>query len=173
MRGSYDAKFVQINPPARAERIVNVMKSDKFANATQETEALDSVTTNTSIIVAPVETSIQVERLTPAEVQLLAKCEKIIGKGLKAFMPVCEALQEIWDQRLYRAEYRTFDDYCLKQWGITSRHANRVLAAGAVVTNIESDQLVSSEPAAIPKMRARQDRWQGWSRISRLQPRVS
>ena len=89
--------------------------------------------------------------LTPAEVQLLAKCEKIIGKGLKAFMPVCEALQAILDQRLYRAEYRTFDDYCLKQWGITSRHANRVLAAGAVVTNIESDQLVSSEPAAIPE----------------------
>ena len=125
----------------------------KTAKAANKAEALDSVTGNT---VAPVEASIQqtAPPLTPAERKLLAKCEKTISKGLKAFKPVYLALQEICEQHLYRAEFDTFQEYCRAKWNITARHANRLMLAGAVVANIESDQLVSSVPAAIPKNEA-------------------
>jgi len=121
----------------------------KTAKAANKAEALDSVTGNT---VAPVEASIQqtAPPLTPAERKLLAKCEKTISKGLKAFKPVYLALQEICEQHLYRAEFDTFQEYCRAKWNITARHANRLMLAGAVVANIESDQLVSSVPAATP-----------------------
>ena len=92
--------------------------------------------------------------LTPAESKHLAECEKIIGKGLKAFKEVANALQDVRDQNLYRIKYATFEEYCCVKWGFTARHANRLMLAGAVVDNIESDQLVSSVPAAIPKNEA-------------------
>lgn len=125
--------------------------------ATKKTEPVDSVSSNTNIVVAPVEASsipVANQTLTPAETKLLAKCEIIIGKGLKAFKEVANALQDVRDQNLYRIKYATFEEYCRDKWGITARHANRLMLAGAVVDNIESDQLVSSVPAAIPKNEA-------------------
>jgi hypothetical protein len=88
--------------------------------------------------------------LTPAETKLLSKCEKTIGKGLKAFKKVADALLDVRDHRLYRIEYATFEDYCRVKWEITARHANRLMLAGEVVENLKSDQLVSNEPVAVP-----------------------
>jgi len=88
--------------------------------------------------------------LTPTETELLEKCEETIGKGLKTFNDVADALQDVRDQSLYRVEYATFEDYCRKRWKITARHANRLMLAGACVENLKSDQLVSNEPIAIP-----------------------
>ena len=125
--------------------------------ATKKTEPVDSVSSNTNIVVAPVEASsipVANQTLTPAETKLLAKCEIIIGKGLKAFKEVANALQDVRDQNLYRIKYATFEEYCCVKWGFTARHANRLMLAGAVVDNIESDQLVSSVPAAIPENEA-------------------
>ena len=122
-----------------------LMKTAKAANKTE----VESVTSNP---IAPVETNIQsAEPLTAAESKLLALHEKTIRKGLKAFKPVFFALQEICDQRLYRAKHATFEEYCRVEWDITARHANRIVSAGAVVANLESDQLVSSVAVAVPE----------------------
>lgn len=133
-------------------------QASKSANAaTQKTEPVDSVASNTDIVVAQVEAgSIPVadKTLTPAESKLLAKCEKVISKGLKAFKEVADALQDVRDQNLYRTQYATFEEYCRVKWDITARHANRLMLAGAVVANVESDQLVSSVPAAVPENEA-------------------
>ena len=135
-----------------------MQQANKSANAaTAKTEPVDSVASNTNIVVDQVEAnSIQAadRTLTPAEIKLLAVHEKTIGKGIKTFKLVYHALHEISEQRLYRAEFDTFEDYCRAKWDITARHANRLMSAGAVVANIESDQLVSKVPAAIPKNEA-------------------
>jgi hypothetical protein len=88
--------------------------------------------------------------LTKAEAQQLEQREQIIKQGITAFKQVAEALLEIRDQRLFRAQYSTFEDYCREKWGMTRRHADRLLLANAVVENLESDQLVSKIPVAIP-----------------------
>ena len=124
---------------------MNIIKAAKAAIKTE----VDSVTSKP---IAPVETNnVSTEPLTPAEAKLLAQHETTIRTGLSAFKPVYFALQEICDQRLYRAKYATFEEYCRVEWDITARHANRIMSAGAVAANLESDQLVSSVPAAVPE----------------------
>jgi hypothetical protein len=134
-------------------------KASKSAKAAHKTtEALDSVTSSTDIVAVPVE-AVSIQNiadipLTPAETELLAKCEATIGKGIKSFQEVFGALLIVSDQRLYRADHATFEDYCRIKWDITSRHANRLMLAGGVVKNLKSDQLVSSVTAAIPENEA-------------------
>jgi hypothetical protein len=93
---------------------------------------------------------VQSKPLTPAETEHLAKCEETIGKGIKTFKEVADALQDIRDQQLYRKKHKTFEEYCRNKWKFTARHANRLISAGGVVENLRSDQLVSSERIAIP-----------------------
>lgn len=104
-----------------------------------------------------VKTSSVQESVTPlseAQKKHLAKCEVIIEKGIKSFLEVADALLDIRDQELYRVTHGTFQDYCINRWGFSARHANRLMLAGEVVKNIESDQLVSKEPVAIPQNEA-------------------
>jgi hypothetical protein len=131
------------------------MRKDRAANAAnQTTEVLDSVTSNTDIVVATVEANgiqKQTKPLTPAETKRLAEYEAIFEGSKKEFKKGYDALQRICEEGLYRATYSTFEQYCREKWGITARHANRLMLADAVVDNIKSDQLVSSVPAAIPE----------------------
>src|ERR1035438_828522 len=123
-------------------------KANQSAKAAhKKTEPMESMASNTNNVVAPVEVnsipSVTVVNppLTSAETELLAKCEKIIGRGLNAFKEVADALLDVRDQHLYRINYPTFEEYCRQKWGITARHAHRLMLAGAVVANIKSDQL--------------------------------
>jgi hypothetical protein len=86
--------------------------------------------------------------------------EKIVKKGLKTFLQVGEALLEIRGTRLYRKEYKSFEEYCLSKWNFTARQANRLIGAGEVVGNLKRDQLVSSEPVAINVYPIRQCAWE-------------
>lgn len=45
---------------------------------------------------------------------------------------VARALAVIRDERLYRAEYSTFEAYCRERWGMTYRRANQQIAAAEV-----------------------------------------
>ena len=126
-------------------------KGVKSAKAANETELLDSVT-STEIIVAPVKTSIQKSAapLTPAEKKLLARNEKTIRKGFKTFIKVGDALVEVRDKHLYRAQYDTFEDYCLRKWKFSVRQAYHLIDASAVVHTLECEQLFTNDPVAIP-----------------------
>jgi hypothetical protein len=134
-------------------------KSGKAAKAvSSKAGPLDSANGSSPTAVAAVKAnSIQratVDPLTPAETKLLAQCEEVIRKGLKSFKEVFDALLPVYEQRLYRAEFATFEDYCRTKWDISARHANRLISAGGVVANLKSDQLVLSEPVAIPENEA-------------------
>lgn len=85
--------------------------------------------------------------LAPTEAQTLAACEHTIEAGLKTFVAVGEALLTIRDQRLYRAEYGTFEDYCGERWGMGGDYARKMIRAAEVVGNLQADTIVSVLPA--------------------------
>jgi hypothetical protein len=76
--------------------------------------------------------------LTATELQELAALESIIESGMQTFVDVGQALITIRDQRLYRAEYHSFDDYCRDRWSFRRAHAYRLIDAAQVVSNLET-----------------------------------
>lgn len=74
--------------------------------------------------------------LTEQEVTLLNECESVISKGIKAFKEVWGALLEVRDSRLYRKEFRTFEDYCVVKWNLSKRYINRNLKALDTLNNL-------------------------------------
>jgi hypothetical protein len=67
-----------------------------------------------------------VRMLSPSEKHLLATAEASVESGLTS---AGEALRIIRDQRLYRAEYSSFETYCRERWRYSSRWANMQIAA--------------------------------------------
>lgn len=74
--------------------------------------------------------------LTEQETTLLNECEAVVSKGIKAFKEVWGALLEIRDSKLYRKEFRTFEDYCVVKWDLSIRHVNRNLKALDTLNNL-------------------------------------
>jgi hypothetical protein len=77
-----------------------------------------------------------VEKISHAERDSLSTCEAIIERGLRSFYEVGAALTRIRDERLYRATYGTFEEYCLKRWNWGKAYAYRQIAAAEVVANL-------------------------------------
>ncbi len=73
--------------------------------------------------------------------------EEIVQRGLDSFMKAGEALARIKNQKLYKDQYRTYEEYCRQRWGFTPQYANRLIAASKLIGNmIESDTTVSVLP---------------------------
>ena len=73
--------------------------------------------------------SIQLYRasLTTREQREFVRAERTIAKGLKSFLEVGMALKEIRDKRLYRQQYDTFEEYCIRRWELSRPRAYRTL----------------------------------------------
>ena len=74
--------------------------------------------------------------LSGSERKSLRRCERTIEKNLRSFIEVGNALAEIRDQRLYRAEFGRFEDYCQERWGMDRRYANRLVQASKTATDL-------------------------------------
>ncbi len=74
--------------------------------------------------------------LLPEEASALAHYEEVIRRGLQTTLEVGEAFHLIKRDRLYRAEFATFDDYCLTRWDIKPRRAHQVAAGASVAANL-------------------------------------
>jgi hypothetical protein len=66
----------------------------------------------------------------------LETCEVVIKQGLNTFIEVGEALFLIRDKRLYRREFKTFEDYCQQKWALSKPYVNRIIAASQTFTNL-------------------------------------
>lgn len=62
----------------------------------------------------------------------LVLCEKAIDSLRLAFWAAGKALQLVRDARLYRAEHRTFEEYCEKRWQLSRAYADRLIRAWPV-----------------------------------------
>lgn len=79
----------------------------------------------------------EVTSLTTIEQSELESYEVTIQLRLHSFVAdVGSALLAIRDDRLYRQQYPTFEDYCRERWGMVSRHVNRLIAAAKVVSHL-------------------------------------
>jgi hypothetical protein len=74
--------------------------------------------------------------LTDAEIVEFRSLEATVEQGLRAFWQIGQALRQIRDKRLYRQDYRTFEDYCLARWEISRRSAYQLIEAASVVENV-------------------------------------
>ena len=77
-----------------------------------------------------------VATLTREESIALADCEQRIERGMKTFIEVGQALAAVRENRLYRADYDTFESYCQGRWGFTRQRAQQITAAADLVTTI-------------------------------------
>jgi hypothetical protein len=70
--------------------------------------------------------------LDPAEEKDLERMESTIAANLAAFFQVGFALLEIRRRRLYRAEFKSFEEYCRKRWEFNRSYAYRLIGAAKV-----------------------------------------
>jgi hypothetical protein len=68
----------------------------------------------------------------------LAQLEAVIERGLQTFEEVGAALLAIRDQRLYRAEYGTFEEYCRERWNIHRSRAYQLMDAAQIAENLST-----------------------------------
>ena len=90
----------------------------------------------------------------------LAKCERIIEKGLGTFVVMGKALAQIRNERLYRETHPTFEAYCQQRWALTARRARQLTDAAEIVRNLEgsaedetSDTMGTIVPIVTPDKR--------------------
>jgi hypothetical protein len=81
------------------------------------------------------------EIITPEESVRLCELERIIQKGKDTFVEVGTALSEIRDSRIYRATFKTFEEYCQKRWDMGKSHVNRMMDAAQVVGNLRTSPI--------------------------------
>ena len=67
----------------------------------------------------------------------LERCEVVIKQGLNTFIEVGEALFLIRDKRIYRREFKTFEDYCQQKWSMPRQHVNRMISGYKIVNHLE------------------------------------
>lgn len=82
------------------------------------------------------------ESLTSAELDLLTECEDTISRGLETFREVGEALTAVRENRLYRAEFLTFEAYAEARWSLSGRRINQLINAslvGTIVPEIKNE----------------------------------
>lgn len=78
----------------------------------------------------------------------LQDLEEKIETGLERYRIAGEALRMIKEQRLYKDQYGTYDEYCRKRWNFTPQYANRLIAAASIAKQIveKSETIVSLSP---------------------------
>jgi hypothetical protein len=85
----------------------------------------------------------QKEPLTTGASDRLKELEGVIDNGSRS---AGEALKEIKDSRLYRAEYRTFENYCRARWRFSRQYAYRLIAlAEACQLAVDTAKLTESQ----------------------------
>jgi hypothetical protein len=75
---------------------------------------------------------VRVDRLAPAERRRLTKLEGVVEHGVRTFVDVGLALQEIRDSRLYRETHSTFELYLDERWKISRSRGYRIIDAARV-----------------------------------------
>lgn len=74
--------------------------------------------------------------LTKSQRSELEACEAKIEAGMETFVEVGNALLTIREGKLYRTEFKTFEEYCQTKWEMSDRHARRLIVAAEVAGNI-------------------------------------
>lgn len=78
--------------------------------------------------------------VTAEEKSEFKRLDKIVRKGVEAFMECGNALIEIHEKQLWRAgDWRTWEDYCTQVAGLSKSYASRIINATKVASRLASD----------------------------------
>jgi hypothetical protein len=107
----------------------------------------------TATIELLVETPETTTEITETAAARLSRLEGIIETGLRSFIAVAAALDEIRDRNLYIDTHNTFADYCLDRWKLSVSSAYKIMQAAEVARNIAagSNADVESIPQSPPQ----------------------
>ena len=80
-------------------------------------------------------------------IKTLEENETIIQHGVTASFEAGKALAEIRDNRLYKGEFSSFDNYCQLRWGKTRQYVSLLISSNKVIENLSTivDTLPQSE----------------------------
>lgn len=79
------------------------------------------------------------QSLTTTEIRDFERLEKVVEAGQKTFVDVGLALTEIRDRKLYRQDFKTWEEYCQKRWGWSQRRSHQLIEAAAVVESLSKE----------------------------------
>lgn len=110
------------------------------------------------------------ELITTSEANRLCELERIIQKGKDTFVEVGTALSEIRDSRIYRATFKTFEEYCQNRWDFSRQYVNKIISAAEVVSKMET---TVSKPTSERQVRElakapEEDRPAAWERAQEI-----
>jgi hypothetical protein len=88
--------------------------------------------------------------LTTQEKSHLAELEGIVETHLEAFLAVGRALAEIRSRRLYRQDFATWEDYCMRRWSISYGRANDLIRSTEVAEHLLSGPAAPGGDAPLP-----------------------
>ncbi len=89
----------------------------------------------------------QILTLTGREIKVLNHCETIIERGKNTFLKVGKALLAIRQQKLYRAEYPSFDAYCRGRWKFGGSRARQLIAAAKTAESVDTSTVLNERQA--------------------------
>jgi hypothetical protein len=74
--------------------------------------------------------------LDPSEKQRFRELQLIIDQGLPTFLAVGRALSAIRDEKLYRDNWTTFEQFVRDRWALSLSRTNQIISTVRVVENI-------------------------------------
>jgi hypothetical protein len=92
--------------------------------------------------------------MTDADLTKLAELEEVIEAGIAKFVEVGTALAEVRSERLYRAEYKTFEDYCRDRWSFGRQRAAQLIEAADVSKTFGQTLKVESHARELAPLKA-------------------
>lgn len=81
--------------------------------------------------------------LTAPETARKKQLETVIKNGVEGFVAVGNALSEINENRLYRNEYPTFEEYVEKKWELGKSQAYRLMTSASIAVSLSEKSDVS------------------------------
>lgn len=85
--------------------------------------------------------------LSDTEAEALITHEAVIERGVRTFIEVGEALLAIREQRLYRVNFDTFEEYCRERWGFSDNYARRLILSSDVVKSVPMGTVTTERQA--------------------------
>ena len=89
---------------------------------------------------------VEVERLSDEEKVTLKECETEIHNGVQAVYAIGKALRTVRDQRLYREDYKTFDEYLQKITKVSRSYAYDLMRYDEVRENLSAVADIDAMP---------------------------
>ncbi|MGW8702307.1 hypothetical protein ACWGOK_36200 [Streptomyces eurythermus] len=82
----------------------------------------------------------------------LAQCEAAVETLKGAFWAAGKALQIIRDARLYRQDYKTFDEYCWDRWDMNRQNADKLIRTWPIAEALYSKQQRGTTQIGVKKL---------------------